>query len=66
MKALLIITTLAIVLFFYDFILILEERVRFDYQIDLREDSLYILTDQNLDTTIHFDDLEEYIIRDNI
>lgn len=38
----------------------------FDYHLNLQEDSIYILTDQDIDTTIHFDDIDEFLIRDNI
>lgn len=37
-----------------------------DYYIELHEDSINVITDLGVDTTIHFDDLEEYIIRDNL
>ena len=38
----------------------------FEYQINLDEDSIHIVTDQHQDTTIHFDELEEWLIRDNL
>lgn len=39
----------------------------FDYQIELNQDSIRVIDDRVLlDTTLHFDELEEFIIRDNI
>jgi hypothetical protein len=37
----------------------------FDYHIDLQQDSIRVV-DKYHDTIIHFDDLEEYLIKDNI
>lgn len=43
-----------------------SEHERFDYHLDLKGDSIQIKTDLGVDTTIHFDELEEFIIRDNL
>lgn len=43
-----------------------KKAVPSDYQIELDEDSIHVFTDQDQDTTIHFDDLEEWLIRDNL
>lgn len=47
-------------------IMIRDHHHSFDYHLNLHEDSILIETDLGVDTVIHFDDLEEYIIRDNL
>lgn len=38
---------------------------KYNYHINLEQDSI-LIHNQYKDTTIHFDDLEEYLIKDNI